>query len=86
MSNENDTTLEVEGMSCPSCIRHVTAALSDIDGVDKVDVKLRDGLVIVKHDKAQAPIAELIGALGEAGYVSRAAASGDLDGAQSKHH
>lgn len=71
MSNAKDTILEVEGMSCPSCIRHVTAALSDLDGVDKIDVKLRDGLVIVKHDTVQAPIAELIGALGEAGYVSK---------------
>jgi copper chaperone len=71
MSNEKDTILEVEGMSCPSCIRHVTSALTDIDGVDKVDVKLRDGLVIVKHDKALAPIALLVGALGEAGYVSK---------------
>ena len=71
MSNEKDTILEVEGMSCPSCIRHVTSALSDIDGVDKIDVKLRDGLVIVKHDKTQAPIGQLIGALGEAGYASK---------------
>jgi copper chaperone len=72
MSNEKDTILEVEGMSCPSCIRHVTSALSDIDGVDKVDVKLREGLVIVKHDTALAPTAQLVGALGEAGYVSKA--------------
>ena len=71
MSNEKDTILEVEGMSCPSCIRHVTSALTDIDGVDKVDVKLRDGLVIVKHDKAIAPIEQLVSALGEAGYVSK---------------
>ncbi len=71
MSNEKDTILEVEGMSCPSCIRHVTSALTDIDGVDKVDVKLRDGLVIVKHDKAIATIEQLVSALGEAGYVSK---------------
>ncbi len=71
MSTDKDTILEVQGMTCPSCIRHVTSALSDIDGVDKVDVKLRDGLVHVKHDNAQAPIAQLIEALNEAGYVSR---------------
>ena len=40
MSNEQDTILEVEGISCPSCIRHVTSALTDIGGVDKVDVKV----------------------------------------------
>jgi copper chaperone len=71
MSNEQDTILQVEGMSCPSCIRHVTSALSELDGVGKVDVKLRDGLVIVKHDRVQAPIAQLIEALGQAGYASK---------------
>lgn len=71
MSNEQDTILEVQGMSCPSCIRHVTSALTELEGVGKVDVKLREGLVIVKHDTEQAPIADLIETLGEAGYVSK---------------
>lgn len=71
MSNEQDTILEVQGMSCPSCIRHVTSALTDLEGVGKVDVKLRDGLVVVQHDKTQAPIDQLVEALAEAGYVSR---------------
>ena len=71
MSTERATILEVQGMTCPSCIRHVTSALSEIDGVDTVDVKLRDGLVFVKHDDAQAPIAQLVDALNEAGYTSR---------------
>lgn len=71
MSHARDTTLEVQGMTCPSCIRHVSAALTDLDGVDAVDVKLRDGLVIVKHDATQASIETLIDALTEAGYASR---------------
>ncbi len=71
MSNERHTILEVQGMTCPSCIRHVTSALEDVDGVGGVDVKLREGIVTVKHDTAQAPIAQLIDALADAGYVSR---------------
>lgn len=71
MSNEQDTVLEVQGMTCPSCIRHVTSALKDVEGVGTVDVKLRDGLVVVKHDAAAAPITLLIDALAEAGYVSK---------------
>jgi copper chaperone len=71
MNTEQDTILEVEGMSCPSCISAVTSALSDVDGVGRVDVKVRDGLVIVRHDTSQAPIAQLIDALGAAGYASR---------------
>lgn len=66
------TTLEVEGMSCASCVRHVTSALA-LPGIDHVDVQLRAGLVLVRHDAAQAPVAQLIRALADAGYVSRLA-------------
>ncbi|MGN6104334.1 MAG: heavy-metal-associated domain-containing protein [Kofleriaceae bacterium] len=71
MNDSCDTILEVQGMTCPSCIRHVTAALTDLDGVEKVDVKVREGVVVVKHDAAQASISALIGALDGAGYLSR---------------
>ncbi len=71
MSNEQDTILEVQGMSCPSCIRHISSALTELDGVGTVDVKLRDGIVVVKHDAAQAPITQLIKTLDEAGYASK---------------
>ena len=71
MSNERDTILEVQGMTCPSCIRHVSAALTELEGVAAVDVKLRDGLVVVKHDATRAPIDQLIAALNEAGYASK---------------
>lgn len=71
MKTNQDTTLEVQGMSCPSCIRHVSAALTDLDGVCRVDVELRDGLVIVEHDASQAPVTQLIDALNDAGYASR---------------
>ena len=55
-------------MTCPSCVRHVTSALETVDGVGDVEVKLREGLVTVKHD---APIAQLIDALADAGYVAK---------------
>lgn len=71
MSNEQDTILEVQGMTCPSCIRHVSSALTELEGVGAVDVKLRDGLVVVKHDATQAPIDQLIDTLNEAGYASK---------------
>ena len=71
MGNEKDTILEVQGMSCPSCIRHVSSALTELEGVGKVDVKLRDGIVIVQHDASQAPVTQLIETLNEAGYASK---------------
>ena len=71
MSNEQDTVLEVHGMTCPSCIRHVSSALTDLEGVGTVDVKLRDGLVVVRHDANQAPVPRLVEALTDVGYVSK---------------
>ncbi len=71
MNTEQRTVLEVQGMTCPSCVRHVTSALTEIEGVGTVDVQLREGLVTVQHEGTQAPIDQLIDALAEAGYVSK---------------
>lgn len=70
--NTNETKLNVDGMTCPSCVHHVSTALKDIEGVVEVEVKRREGKVIVKH-AAGVEIAHLVGALREAGYESRAA-------------
>lgn len=68
--NTQETILNVDGMTCMSCVRHVEGALRTIDGIGAVEVKLRDGKVRVRHDEAKAPIARMIEALDEAGYES----------------
>lgn len=70
MNAQHETTLDVSGMSCHSCVRHVNAALRELDGVDDVDVRLRDGKVLVRHDQQEATVNHLIAALREAGYES----------------
>jgi copper chaperone CopZ len=60
-------------MSCGSCVRHVTAALTAVPGVSKVDVQLRSGTASIEHD-AEATSTQLIEALRDAGYESRARA------------
>jgi copper chaperone len=64
------TQLNVQGMTCPSCIHHVNAALAELEGVSSVDVRLREGRVLVEHDPVLAPTSELVGALRDAGYES----------------
>jgi copper chaperone CopZ len=66
----NETLLDVEGMSCGSCVRHVNQALTRVDGVQGVEVRLREGKVLVKHGPAVAPDA-LVEALQHAGYPSQ---------------
>jgi copper chaperone len=73
--NNKEVVLDVMGMSCPSCIRHVNAALSDLDGVAKVEVRLRDGKVVVQYDPELVEVSALTQALGEAGYESTASAA-----------
>jgi copper chaperone len=60
------TILNVEGMSCPSCIEHVREALA-IRGVANVEVLFDEGAVAVEHDPT-VPTGRLIGALKCAGY------------------
>jgi copper chaperone len=73
MKQQRETVLNVEGMTCPSCVRHVDHALRDLEGVTQVDVNLRQGEVRVRHDESEAPLSALVDALAEAGYPSRAA-------------
>jgi copper chaperone len=65
----NKTTLRVEGMSCPSCVSHVRDALA-IEGVTAVDVRLREGTVVVAHDDRVAGH-RLVAELADAGYEAR---------------
>jgi copper chaperone len=68
--NNKEVLLDVMGMTCPSCIRHVNGALGDLEGVLKVDVRLREGKVLVKYDADHVELNALIAALREQGYES----------------
>ncbi len=71
MSNSKETILNVDGMTCSSCIRHVEGALRELEGVSAIEVKIKDGKVRIEHDPSRASVEQMIEALGEAGYESR---------------
>lgn len=71
--SQKEIVLNVAGMSCSSCVRHVSAALQSVPGVSNVEVRLRAGTVLVRHD-ATASTSSMVKALGEAGYDSQLAA------------
>ena len=73
MSTTQQTTLKVEGMTCHSCIGHVRGALSELDGVCNIEVRMREGKVVVEHEAEQPAVNAMIEALREAGYESTAA-------------
>ncbi|MBZ4415316.1 heavy-metal-associated domain-containing protein [Myxococcus sp. RHSTA-1-4] len=74
MAKNQEVVLNVEGMTCGSCIRHVNSALRKVEGVKEVDVQLASGRVIVRHDSGTPDVGEMIEALRDAGYPSSAAA------------
>ncbi len=66
--------LNVAGMTCGSCVKHVTKALASLDGVSNIHVDLQNGKVHL--DRTSWKSDDLIHALNEDGYPS----SLDLDG------
>jgi copper chaperone len=66
------TELQVDGMSCQSCVRHVREALEPLAGVTHVRVELEPGRVQVEHDPEQVSVTALIEAIRDAGYEARA--------------
>ena len=70
----NKINLNIAGMTCGSCVKHVTEALESFDGVTDIDVDLQNGKVHLQRSKPQSD--DLILALNEEGYP----ASVDIDG------
>lgn len=70
MNSLHTTALQVEGMTCGSCVRHVERALRALPGVQAVDVRLRERVALVRHDPAATPAAELSAALTAEGYLA----------------
>lgn len=70
METTRKTVLHVDGMTCGSCVHHVRSALGDLEGVIRVDVRLREGKAIVEHGTQAPTVAAMVEALREAGYES----------------
>lgn len=64
----SSTDIQVQGMTCGACVRHVTQALNPISGVDAINVDLESGLVRVEGDPDRTA---LLAALNDAGYPAQ---------------
>lgn len=60
-------TLKVEGMSCGHCVRAVTNALSEVTGVQSVEVSLEKGQAVIQADDGT-EVGRLIEVVNEEGY------------------
>ncbi len=66
--SETERSYEVEGMTCHSCVAMVTEEVSEVPGVESVDVDLATGRVRVAGAADDAAVRQ---AIVEAGYSLR---------------
>jgi copper chaperone CopZ len=69
------TELQITGMTCQRCQRHVEAALRQQPGVTQAAVVLAPGSAVVEHDD-QVSIDALCAAVVDAGYECKPAGGG----------
>jgi len=69
-------TISIEGMTCHNCVRHVTEALTELDGVSdvKVDLEGKKANVVVNPQVTDIVLKE---AVTEAGYTPTAVTSAE---------
>lgn len=68
MQNTQDITLNVAGMTCGSCVRHINAAVRELPGIIDVEVKLNAGTVRVDFDPQRAKSESIVAAIEGIGY------------------
>jgi copper chaperone len=68
------TVLRSDEFTCPSCVGKIQKRLRRTPGVVTATVHFSTGRVEVEHDPARVAVADLVAAIGEAGYRARPSA------------
>ncbi|MGY0388111.1 heavy metal translocating P-type ATPase [Nocardioides sp. WG-D5] len=76
--------LEIEGMTCASCVRRVTKAISRVEGVEDANVNLATETALVHFDPTRTDLAEISAAIEKAGYQA-VLRSSTVDNPQEPH-
>lgn len=61
-------TLNVQGMTCNHCKMAVTNALTELEGVQNVEVQLQEGTVNVEYDEAKVDVEKMKEAIEDQGH------------------
>ena len=68
MTTQSPITLPIEGMACASCISHVTRALEEVPGVNRVNVNLATEKATIEAKSRALKLDDLLDAVEDAGY------------------
>lgn len=61
-------TLKIDGMTCSGCVKSVTNALNQVQGVSQVNVSLEQNNAVISFDESQTNEIALKQAIEDAGY------------------
>ncbi len=79
MQQEKEIKLDIEGMTCASCVKAVEKSLSKLDGVSFVSVNLMDEKAVVKFDPTAVKIKDMEKSVKKAGYGASLILDDDYD-------
>lgn len=60
--------IKIDGMSCEHCAGKVEKAVSELDGVEKIKVKLKNAEAKIKFDETKIPLEKILETVTELGY------------------
>lgn len=60
--------IKIDGMNCDHCAAKVEKAVSELDGVEKIKVKLKDAEAKIKFDETKVPLDKVLTVITELGY------------------
>lgn len=63
-----ETTLKVTGMTCNHCVQAVEGALTELTGVERALVDLKENSVAVQYDESAVTVAQMTEAIEDQGY------------------
>jgi heavy metal translocating P-type ATPase len=72
MTQQQTLTLDIQGMTCASCVRRVERALSKVPGVEQANVNFASETALVTAEPA-VTVDQLVAAVEKAGYAARPA-------------
>ena len=71
VETQQRVTVPIKGMTCASCVSHVSNALTDVPGVMEASVNLATEKATVTFEKQSVPVRDLVDAVKDAGYGVR---------------
>lgn len=60
--------IKIEGMHCEGCSKRLTKVLSNVEGVNMVDVSLENKLAHIEYDEAIAKLEDFYEVIEDAGF------------------